>query len=121
MLEALIATCSHRLNDRTSVQLPSCIVPSPFCIPNLVTAHIITARLTVNTTPAVIAQIVTPTRQPWNTPGVEDFSPIGGPLPSSTKAADCEECSNGEESDRADTIGPVSIFPGGGLSLKNVC
>ena len=84
-------------------------------------AHINTARLIVNTTPAVIAQTVTPTRQPWNTPGVEDFSPMGGPLSSSTKAADCEECSNGEESDRAETIGSVSIFPGEGLSLENVC
>ena len=99
MLKALIAMCSHKLNDRVSAQLPSCIVPTPFCIPNLVAAHIVTARLTVNTTPAVIAHIVTPTRQPWNTPDVEDLSRTGGPLSSFTEGTNCEECSNGKVSD----------------------
>ena len=99
VLKALIATCSHKLKDRVSVQLTSCIVPTPFCIPNLVAAHITTATLTVNTRRTMTAQIETPTRQPWNTPGVEDFLLTGRLLSSSTKAAACEECSNGKVSD----------------------
>ena len=61
----LMARWSHRLKSFVFLQLPCCRVRSPPLKPAPAATLIIILKLMTSTTPVVMAQRVTPIRQPW--------------------------------------------------------